>query len=206
MSFILEALRKSEAERQKQSAPGLADTRYKAKEQRRNYWIPLLVLILAANAVAVSFLLLDDAPEEKQSVATAPVAPREIQREPASNIQAPDVRSLYQETVVAPRTTPAPDPKSAKSTPVPEKVAALPNETVALPSYQQLAADGLVSFPSLHVDIHVYSAEPGQRFVFINMNKYREGEVLKEGPSIDKITETGAVLNHQGTRFTLERE
>jgi hypothetical protein len=37
------------------------------------------------------------------------------------------------------------------------------------------------------------------------MSKYREGERLSEGPVVEEITSTGAILNQQGNRFTLER-
>ncbi|NND37742.1 MAG: general secretion pathway protein GspB, partial [Gammaproteobacteria bacterium] len=75
----------------------------------------------------------------------------------------------------------------------------------SLPSFEQLLVAGILSMPQLRLDMHVYAGEPKKRFVFINMNKYREGERLSEGPVVEEITSTGAVLNHQGNRFTLER-
>jgi len=49
MSFILDALRKSDAERQRAATPGLADVRYAARRSRRNIWLPILVVVLVAN-------------------------------------------------------------------------------------------------------------------------------------------------------------
>jgi general secretion pathway protein B len=51
MSFILDALRKSDADRQRTVTPGLADVRYAVRRQRRNLWLPILVVVLAANVV-----------------------------------------------------------------------------------------------------------------------------------------------------------
>lgn len=51
MSFILDALRKSDAERQRAATPGLADVRYATRHSRRNIWLPILVVVLAANTV-----------------------------------------------------------------------------------------------------------------------------------------------------------
>ena len=65
---------------------------------------------------------------------------------------------------------------------------------------------GNLSVPPLHLDIHVYSPSPAERFVFINMAKYREGERLQEGPAVEEITESGVVMIHQGSRFLLSRE
>ena len=55
------------------------------------------------------------------------------------------------------------------------------------------------------VEIHVYDAVAANRFVFINMNKYSEGDRLKEGPVVEEITPDGAILEHQGQRFLLPR-
>ena len=51
-----------------------------------------------------------------------------------------------------------------------------------LPTSFDLAASG-TALPELHLDIHVYSANPAERFVFVNMRKYAEGQALKEGPT-----------------------
>jgi len=64
----------------------------------------------------------------------------------------------------------------------------------------------VLSLPPLNIDLHVYSTKPAERFVFINMAKYTEGDRLSEGPTVEQITENGAILNHLGNRFILERE
>ncbi len=46
----------------------------------------------------------------------------------------------------------------------------------------------------------------GERFVFVNMRKYLEGETLKEGPSVERITAEGVILNQRGLRFLLPRQ
>ena len=60
--------------------------------------------------------------------------------------------------------------------------------------------------PDLHLDIHVYSGQPAERFVFINMTKYKENATLNEGPVVKQITAEGVVLGYQGTDFLLPRE
>ena len=74
-----------------------------------------------------------------------------------------------------------------------------------LPTPMDLAASG-TALPDLHLDIHVYSAKPADRFVFVNMRKYTEGQALKEGPTLERITPDGAVLNQRGLRFLLPRQ
>jgi len=47
---------------------------------------------------------------------------------------------------------------------------------------------------------------PAERFVFVNMRKYVEGQTLAEGPTLEEITTDGVVLNHRGTRFLLPKQ
>ena len=70
---------------------------------------------------------------------------------------------------------------------------------------EEVVLEGQLEMSPLRLDIHVFSERADQRFVFINMNKYREGERLDEGPVVEEITSSGVVLSHQGSRFTLER-
>ena len=58
----------------------------------------------------------------------------------------------------------------------------------------------------LHIDLHVYSDNPAERFVFINMNQYRENSSLSEGPRVRRITPEGVLLEHRGTTFLLPRD
>tara|TARA_Y100000389_G_scaffold204898_1_gene260615 strand:- start:11307 stop:11738 length:432 start_codon:yes stop_codon:yes gene_type:complete len=81
----------------------------------------------------------------------------------------------------------------------------------AIPSYELLpsideARSRNKSIPELHLDIHVYSVDPKNRFVFINMIKLKEGSQLIEGPKIIKITDNGVILDDDGYLFSLPRE
>jgi len=70
----------------------------------------------------------------------------------------------------------------------------------------ELRADGSLQLPELHLDIHVYSEKPAERFVFINMGKYKEGDTLNEGPAVREIRPDGVVLDQSGTRFLMPRQ
>ena len=59
---------------------------------------------------------------------------------------------------------------------------------------------------ALHLDLHVYVAQPQQRFIFVNSRKYKEGDTLAEGPLVEEITPDGAVLNFRGSRFKLSND
>jgi general secretion pathway protein B len=74
-----------------------------------------------------------------------------------------------------------------------------------VPLYTDVAAT--TRLPTLRLDLHVYAANPPERFVMINMHKLHEGDALPtEGVRVESITPYGAVLSHDGTRFLLPRD
>ncbi len=224
MSFILDALRKSENERQQQSDAEFATVPSGSDNPAPPRWLWVLGALLIVNVVVVTGLLLrPDAPAADSPAAQT--MPETAPETSASN--RPAVRNVLEsapETSAAPeqsfadrvdaarqnqpvRTTPAPEPAVETSTPQPAYVApAQTGEAFLLPSMQEVVANGTLQLPPMHIDIHVYSDTPGDRFVFINMNKYREGERLDEGPVVREITREGVALEHRGTEFFLSRD
>ena len=70
MSFILDALRKSEHARQRQTGPGLAEVPVAATKPKTNVWATAAVALLVVNLLAVGILLLRRA--QKDDAAAAP--------------------------------------------------------------------------------------------------------------------------------------
>ena len=54
--------------------------------------------------------------------------------------------------------------------------------------------------------MHVHSNNAAERFVFVNMRKYVEGQSLSEGLKVERITGDGVILNQHGLRFLLPRQ
>jgi general secretion pathway protein B len=227
MSFILEALRKSESDRQQQAAPTLAGTRYDVAQKRTSKWVPILVLILCVNAAIIVLAVLKnsnspDAVSHDPDVAEPELTlPRQRNAakpaaQPIEKLASERVRSLAKETG-QPDSAPALTATEVSADPLlvtpeirkpapnsdTEKIGAL-NE--GLPGLQQLVLAGVISLPPLHLDMHVYSPDRARRFVFINMRKYKERTQIEEGPMVEEVTETGVVLSYQGNRFFLDRE
>ena len=75
-----------------------------------------------------------------------------------------------------------------------------------LPSISEINLTGAEALPELHLDVHVFATKPADRFVYINMRKYREGSTLQEGPVVERIRRDGVVLNFHGLRFVLPRQ
>lgn len=133
MSFILDALRKSDAERQRTVTPGLADVRYARPRSRRNIWLPILVVVLAANGVflAVQWFGRSRAPAPPVPVAVAPPSPA-AERSPVQDIRPLARESEFGEPLLEPEmelenvapvvremAEPDPDPGLARAAPMP---------------------------------------------------------------------------------------
>lgn len=214
MSFILDALRKSETERQHKGSAEFANV--PTSEDRREgppAWLWVLGALLLINlAVLVGILLRPDVdPRETVAVSSPPV-------EPVVEARAEDEpRGDFASRVAAAReNAPAVEepPPAVAETPVaaavptaaPATSPALSRPSSALPTIHEVRAQGRVSLPDLHVDIHVFSEVASDRFVFINMNKHKEGSQLSEGPLVKEITPDGVVLSMNGTTFLLPRD
>ena len=222
MSFILDALRKSEAERQRGTTPGLADARLRPRSPVRSLWLPLVVVALLANLVVLSLQWLR-APDDAASARTAPppaIAPAAAEDPvslPVASPETPDreVRPLALESATASQRTPTgPTPSMASQEPDRSASAARVADAAtgpdlfadaSLPTAEQLALTG-VTLPRLNLELHVYSIDAASRFVFINGSKYRETARLEEGPLVEAITVDGVVLDYNGRRFVLPRQ
>lgn len=208
MSFILDALRKSENEHRQQAAPALAAAPQAVPVQKRTIWLPILAIVLMVNAIIFgAFFLTRDEPMPIATTTLPPIEPEVRSLRKESIVDTTARKPSHTPTVKTPLTAPSTAPVSTTAINT-TKAAPKPSKTIqeGLPSLGQLKAAGLVSVTSLHIDMHVYSADAGKRFVFINMKKYREGERLAEGPTIEEITPDGVIMVQQGNRFQLERD
>lgn len=82
----------------------------------------------------------------------------------------------------------------------------MPTASARVLTIDEVRLNGALQLTDLHLDIHVYSDAPDERFVFINMVKHRERSRLEEGPVVIEIRADGVVLEYQGTTFLLPRE
>ena len=232
MSFILDALRKSEHERHRAATPGLADVAIVRRESRLPMVLGVVGALLIINAVALAVLLTrrpSAGSSPTSSVATpattsatpvpvvpvAPVAPvaaaaavRPAPVPPPASVaargRAPPVRSLTSETEEG-----ASDPSlDVEPPPVTAGAAVRHVAPVAggLPTVDQLSPQATAGLPPLNLDLHVYATDSASRFVMIGGRRYHEGDALESGPLVEQITPDGVVLNYRGNRFLLRHQ
>jgi general secretion pathway protein B len=215
MSFILDALRKSENERQRNASPGIADTPVRQRSEKRSIWLPLVAVLLGINLSLVGVLWYtsqqDDSPAPQSTAAPpAPAVARPVPPRPAADPAVSRELSAELETPAEPAMpAPAAAPVAVQQplTPAPRSAAQTPADMVVdVPTFAELSLDGSLSLPALSLELHVYSDQAAERFVYINSTKYREREEISEGPVIEAINPLGVILTYQGRRFLLTRE
>jgi general secretion pathway protein B len=142
------------------------------------------------------------------SVALTPAAPKAEPRQPKP-AGAP-----------APPTAPAALEKPAASTPAPPvpPMAAAPDKPAATPvapgstkpsergtgslaALQDMPLAIQEVIQNMKIQALVYSDEPAERLVFINSQKYREGQPISGTVVVERITPDGVILSHEGKRF-----
>ncbi|MGD0503151.1 MAG: general secretion pathway protein GspB [Steroidobacteraceae bacterium] len=274
MSFILDALKKSEIERQRQSVPGLMDTGPAPRRARFPVWAIALTALLAINLTVLIIVLargglpgllgrpaqdtrIASPGETAASNATPPLPAPPAGNAPVTAGNAPPANAAPSagNAQVAGNAQAAADSKPpdhhfspmdpaapvyapeipADSAPTGSALAAAPvqpsrpslsdassssgrerdpvltsggdkSDQEVLPTISELDLTGANALPEMHLDVHVYATKPAERFVYINMRKYREGNTLAEGPMLERIRRDGVVLDYHGLRFVLPRQ
>ena len=217
MSFILDALRKSEHERQRSALPGLAHVPLATPAATLPRWALVVIGLLGATVLGLGgawwqslrapAIVAPPAAAERAlplpAPAATPVAPTR-EAPPPARVQAtsPAIESA---TASPPASPPAASLAAAVTSPAPESAKPVVRDEPALPSAAALAAQG-VPLPLLRLELHAFAEQPSDRFVFINGRKYVEGERLPEGPQVVAIRPTGAVLSYGGRSFLLVAE
>lgn len=231
MSFILDALKRADAERERGRVPGLHSqtplptAKAAARPARPSRWgwlVGLLVLLVATLAWWLWPSSRDTATILEPSVASAP-APA---AEPAPPITAPAPSPAPAPAVVAPVTTPvtkaspqppvapllspppaapAPvEPAAGTTAPTPAIPAApppKPTDTGPVRRLADLPADQRAQLPRLAVSGASYSQNPAHRMLIVNGTVVQEGQEIAPGLTLERIGPNEAVLNHRGLRF-----
>ncbi len=210
MSFILDALKKSEAERLKNDTPGFADLPGSAPEKQTAHWIWIVAALIVINLGVLVVIFM------KPDRVADPVADNPAAQVTSGSPVAASLSAKVEET------GPVERPAAMATDPVTRAVTAIatqsadpappvaryesPQISESYATFNDLRAQGVLQLPDMHLDIHVYSSEAEDRFVFVNMSKYKERATLDEGPVVREITPDGVILEHFGTKFLLPRE
>jgi len=220
MSFILDALKKSENERRRTDTPGIANIPQRSARNPSHRWIWIVLGLVAVNLAALAILLLNTGPDTifgpnkgpdtifDSNTAAGPEIANEPDQAAASFSDIVSQAKRSQPVDIADAPVGAPLPARPVTRPVAAGTVPVQGSSIvdSPESFYELRARGVLQLPDMHLDIHVYSGEPAERFVFVNMSKYKENATLDEGPRVREITPEGVILDYQGTIFLLPRE
>ena len=178
MSYILDALKKSEQERQQGSGPTLQTVHQPAmtaKPSRSGWMIAILSGLLSLTVLMALFFHLRGDIATPSEVATA------------TSVQSEPVKIKPAATAIATETTAAPAIEDAAPLPV--------VEMWELPEEVQTA------LPALTFSFHVYSDNPGRRTIIINKRRVKEGSLISDQLKLLEITTDGVIMQWQQHRF-----
>ena len=226
MSLILEALRKSEAQRRRAQAPDLRAELPPAPLQRR-VAIPAWAWLLPASALLLAAAWLIRTPDQvspappetdagmsanRDIAPTLPVVPRlsppaaVVAAKPATATAQASASSRPPSPAVAqPTAVTAPEPIPAPIDPLP-----LPPATTTPPGandsdilqLSDLSAAERKSLPPLKVSMHMWDGDAARRFVIVDGNRLVEGDRIGDAV-VTTITADGVLLDWNGRRLKL---
>ncbi|WP_397607900.1 general secretion pathway protein GspB [Silanimonas sp.] len=229
MSLILEALRRSEAERRRASPPSLLGDTAPPRPPQASAWPMALGGLLLGGLLAAAAAWWwgfgraapeADAPPAVVPAAAAPDGP--IEPVPAAAYAPPPAQASI---------TPAPRPTPVAATPPPAAeveplVPAAPaaETTITAPIEPEAVSpatsdsglgprDGDLpwstvsgeALPALRVSMHVYADDPARRFAIVDGQRRREGETLQPGLTLLEIRRDGLRLGWQGRVLWIPR-
>ena len=205
MSLILEALRKSEAERRRGSTPDVAMELPPvpvARARATPAWVlPASVIAVVALLAGVWWSQRDTGGDTATQAAASPVD------EPVIDAPAQPVVVARAATSPAPppaptpitATDPGPVPASAIAEPVPPPVRPLPPPPPIPAETRDVAAIDTTSIPPVKLSMHMWDESPSRRFVILDGQRMTEGDRNGE-LTVVAIERDGVVVERNGQR------
>lgn len=205
MSYILDALRKSDQQRQRGLTPTLASAPLPVATTAtpRPAWLPFFLIGLGLLAMGITIGWLQPW-QEKPTAAVIKVAPKPAE---LAVVQTPPTPAP-QPAALAPQAAPAPitPPPQAmpEVAPVPARSEPARPVAVTAPRVHESASAPRPSLPKITITVHAYNETAAERVAGINGHLLREGEEIEPGFKLEKITKDGVTLNFKGQRFHRE--
>lgn len=233
MSYILDALRRADSERERGAVPSLhskqmaadaydADRDETSATSVQPLWWAVGGLSLALMGLGAWLVLGRSAPEpsppvlaaQRQPGAAAPdAAPMVVPKEPAMTqlpamVQAPAVERDGVQAGGAPpasaRITAAPKPVAKPAERLPVTTVASPrDEDAPVPSISELPDEIRRQLPALSVGGASYSKNPASRMLILNGQVFKEGDKVANELVLEQIRLKSAVLSFKGRRYSV---
>lgn len=218
MSYILEALKKAQAERQLGAMPTIDAVSIHVSEadggaSRKPLWFAVGAALIVAALGAMAWWRMSQPEPPVVMLELAHPMPAALPPSVAVPGQgaAPAVVALPlppPQSIVIPQAQPAPVP-AARPAPAPaparvvayEPPARAPAPEEALPFARDLPEQVRGGLPQVAFGGYMYSPNPADRLLLIDKVLRREGDEVAPGLMLEKLLPTAAVMNYRGTRY-----
>lgn len=196
MSYILDALNKSEEEKKQHKTPGLNTIHLRSDRNSTGYnrwlWPTVGVLLVTINLLFVFWYTSHNTPSvTRQNI---PAAPSGKWRRPAEQSEGREITSVNpnrgagnaSSTDTAPKPqsnlAPQPSPQRAKTS--------LPGQPEGL-----LSSD--ISINNIKFSSHIYADDSSLRMVVIDGKRFREGDQISKNLKLHAISQDGVIVKHR---------
>lgn len=226
MSYILDALKKSDQERQQGTSPhlysihsaALPGRNFAQLQLRRRLWLLVGGVLLFFTCLGIFlFLNRQSAPPPQSTVPNS--SPTTSVEQPAKEVvrqnenqsakqvirQVADksddnlTQVIIKENSAVQRSITVED-----TTLPPARVIANDDAPSSFPQLKDLSAALQAEIPELQCVGHTYSEDPTKRMIIINGHILREGNTIAAGTHLSQITWEGVVIDFKGTRFLIK--
>lgn len=224
MSYILDALKKAEAQRKlgavpsiHAQAPGsLPMTGPRAPISR--LWTGLLAVLLVGGALvwfapwqaalAPPVKVLVQAPPVPQTAAiqaAAPIVQAPVEARPISEKPAPSVPAITTGPSAKAEASPPKPLKESKAEKLPPAPVSAPaaQPSKELPMLHELPENIQREIPALTIGGYLYAANPSARSIVINNKFLREGDEVASDLILEKLLPKEAIFSYRGYRYRL---
>lgn len=188
MSYIFEALKKSERDRRAQNrapSPSPLEARYAEPPRGKGLRAGILGLIVLF-ALVISYFWIRPQANTATNAGTAIKERAIVIPDKAESLTSRHTGKQTQDTGK-------------------EKQKATELSYASLPFTWELPSEMKASFADMKVTIHIYGAGSNPHMLYINNHEYRIGDQIREGARIERITPEGVLLSARGYFFKLPR-
>jgi general secretion pathway protein B len=214
MSYILEALKKAQAERQLGATPTIhAPTLHSVAEQPAGKGMnkPVMLALLAMGVVIAGLLALvwsksqqtpPPAPQQAAPAQTAAPAPAPA---PVTPTAAPEIAIVAVPEQPVATAKASPKRPELKVVPQPEQqpqpARAVASQEEVSQTMRDLPEPIQRAIPQIAVGGYIYSKNPADRLLLIDKVLRHEGEEVAPGLTLEKLLPKSAVFNYKGYRY-----
>ena len=223
MSYILDALKKSEQERGHGHIPDVQTVHTSSlnyRSEKRTYWPYFLIAAVLLNLLAIVYFIFNkenppeieaDTAQSTETADTVDASSIAVDATAPSKISAAAVIEDNKDTATAELIVKPAITSVEKKIQKPNKKSETDNtdtgsQTIIgrtdIIDFYELPESIQQELPAFIISAHVYSTNPAQRSIVINNNFMEEGDYVLDGLILYEITPNGAVFAYQGTLFS----